>query len=81
MFLFKRKIWNYIQHDLGFDLFSPETVLFFMLYFISSFYELLTFYPRIDKDALVGLKLPFRVQSKIRVSGKVGDVVKKSYKK
>ena len=26
---------NYIQHDLRFDPFSPETVLFFMLYFIS----------------------------------------------
>ena len=35
MFLFKLKIWNYIRRDLGFDLFSPETVLFFMLYFIS----------------------------------------------
>ena len=35
MFLFKLKIWNYIRHDLGFDLLSPETVFIFMLYFIS----------------------------------------------
>ena len=35
MFLFKPKILNYISHDLGFDPFSKETVLFFMLYFIS----------------------------------------------
>ena len=42
MFLLKLKISNYIQHDLGFDPFSPETVLFFMLYFISQFYELLS---------------------------------------
>ena len=50
MFLFKLKTWNYIQHYLGFEPFSPETVLFFMLYFISYFYELLTFYARINKD-------------------------------
>ena len=29
MFLFKLNIWNYIQHDLGFDPFSSETVLYF----------------------------------------------------
>ena len=50
MFLLKLKIWNYIQHDLGFDPFSLETVSFFMLCFISEFYELLTFYSRINKD-------------------------------
>ena len=32
MFLFKLKIWNYIQHDLGFDPFNPETFSFFLLY-------------------------------------------------
>ena len=42
MFLLKLKISNYIQHDLAFDPFSRETVLFFMLYFISQFYELLS---------------------------------------
>ena len=52
MFLFKLKIWNFIQHDLGFDPFSPETVLFFMLCFMSKFHKLLTFYPRINKNAL-----------------------------
>ena len=37
MFLFKLKIWSYIQHDLGFDLFSSETVLYVyvMFYFVN----------------------------------------------
>ena len=34
-FLFKLKIWIDIQHDVGFDPFNLETVLFFILYFIS----------------------------------------------
>ena len=45
MFLFKLKTLNYIQHDLGFDPFSPETYFYVIFYF-----ELLTFYPRINKD-------------------------------
>ena len=35
MFLLKLKISNYIQHDLGFDPFSPETVLFFVIFYFA----------------------------------------------
>ena len=38
MFLFKLKVWNYIQEDFIFDPFSLWI------------YELSTFYPRINKD-------------------------------
>ena len=36
MLLFKLKIWNYIQHDFGFDLLGSETVSYFYvkLYFV-----------------------------------------------
>ena len=37
MFLFKLKIWNYIQRNLRFDPFSSETDLNFMLCLICKF--------------------------------------------
>ena len=47
MFLFKLKISNYIQRDLGFGPFSSKTLLYFCYVL---FCKLMNFYPRINKD-------------------------------
>ena len=50
MFLFKLKIWNYIQHNLGCCLFSSVMFLYVMLCFISLICKFLAFYQKVNKD-------------------------------